>query len=55
MSNPTESEWLAAIDRLRERLEQAEIRHRMVMDELKNELSALKERLPASEESPRNP
>ena len=35
MSNPTESEWLAAVHRLRERLEQAEIRHRMVMDELK--------------------
>jgi hypothetical protein len=50
MSNPTESEWLAAIHRLQERLEQAEIRHRMVMNELKNELSILKERLPRIEE-----
>ena len=50
MSNPTESEWLAAIERLQERLEQAEIRHRMVMDDLKLELSILKERLPGTKE-----
>jgi hypothetical protein len=55
MSKPTESEWLAAINRLRERLEQAEIRHLMVMDELKNELSILEKRLPAIEESPPEP
>ncbi|MES2438109.1 MAG: DUF2339 domain-containing protein [Verrucomicrobiota bacterium] len=46
MSNPTKSEWRSAINRLHERLEQAEIHHRMVMDELKNELSVLRERLP---------
>ena len=55
MSNPTESEWLSAINQLRERLEQTEIRHRMVMDELKNELSILEKRLPAGEESPPEP
>lgn len=55
MSKPTESEWLAAIHRLRERLEQAEIRHRMVMDDLKNELSILEKQLPTIEESPSEP
>ena len=49
MSKPTESEWLAAIDRLHERLGQAEMRQRKVMEELRNELAALKERLPAVE------
>jgi uncharacterized membrane protein len=50
MNKPTESEWLASIHRLRERLEQAEIRHRLVMDDLKKELTVLENRLPASEE-----
>jgi hypothetical protein len=52
MSTPTESEWLASVHRLRERLEQAEIRHRLVMAELKEELFTLEKRLPITEESP---
>lgn len=49
MDNPIETEWLAAIRRLHERLEQAEMRHRLVMDGLKTDLALLEERLPVAE------
>lgn len=50
MNKPNEAEWLAAIARVTERLDQAEIRHRMVMDELKNEIALLRTRVPEPNE-----
>lgn len=46
MNKPEDSEWLAAIKRLHERLDQAEIRQRLVMDDLRFELSILEKQIP---------
>ena len=43
MSNPTTPEWLDAIARLKGRMEQAELRHLMVMEELRKDLASLEQ------------
>lgn len=50
MKKSNKSDWLSEINRLSERLDLAEIRHRIVMEDLKDEISRLRERLPEIEE-----
>lgn len=45
MSNPPNPEWISAISRLKDRMEQAELRHLMVMEELKKDLAGLEQRI----------
>ena len=46
MSDSRQPEWIDAVARLKERLDQAEARHRLVMDELRQELEALEKQVP---------
>ncbi len=45
MSNPSNPEWLDAIARLKGRMEQAELRHLMVMEDLRKDLAGLEQRI----------
>jgi len=45
MSSPPNPEWLDAIARLKGRMEQAELRHLMLMEELRKDLATLEQRI----------
>ncbi len=52
MSNPSNPEWLDAIARLKGRMEQAELRHLMMMEELRKDLASLEQWISSEAKAP---